>query len=143
MLFRSGVETLRCDLLDDNALQNLPDAPLVVFMAGRKFGSTGDEPLTWAMNTWLPGRVAQRFSSSRIAAFSTGNVYGMTPVAWGGSLETDAPNPQGEYAMSCLGRERIFEHFSRIQHTPITLLRLNYAVEMQIGRAHVRTPVTL
>lgn len=128
-----GVETIRCNLLNDAELQALPDAPLVVFMAGRKFGSTGDEALTWAMNTWLPGRVAQRFASSRIAAFSTGNVYGMTPVAWGGSLETDATQPQGEYAMSCLGRERIFEYFSRTQQTPMTLLRLNYAIEMRYG----------
>lgn len=128
-----GIETIRCDLLNDAELEALPSAPLVIYMAGRKFGSTGNEALTWAMNTWLPGRVAQRFVQSRIVAFSTGNIYGLTPVSRGGSVETDLPNPQGEYAMSCLGRERIFEHFSQTQQTPLTIVRLNYAVELRYG----------
>ena len=128
-----GVETIRCDLLDERALAALPDAPNVVFMAGRKFGSSGAESLTWAMNCYLPALVCRRFPQSRIAAFSTGNVYGLTPAGRGGSTELDTPHPVGEYAMSCLGRERIFEHFSRAAATPVTLLRLNYAVEMRYG----------
>jgi len=128
-----GVETVRCDLLDPAQLERLPDAANVVFMTGMKFGSTGQEALTWAMNCHLPALVAQRFRGSRIVAFSTGNVYGLTPVALGGSLETDALHPVGEYAMSCLGRERMFEYFSRTLGTPMAILRLNYATEMRYG----------
>lgn len=128
-----GVETIRCDLLDEEAVSRLPDAPLVVYMAGRKFGSTGQEPLTWAMNASVPVTVCRRYARSRIAAFSTGNVYGLTPVAGGGSRETDEPRPVGEYAMSCLARERLFEHFSLAAATPTVLLRLNYATEMRYG----------
>jgi nucleoside-diphosphate-sugar epimerase len=128
-----GVETIRCDLLDEAAVARLPDAPLVVYMAGRKFGSTGLESLTWAMNTWLPAVVCRRYAGSRIAAFSTGNVYGLSPVGRGGSTESDAVAPVGEYAMSCLGRERMFEHVSRSAGTRVSLLRLNYATEMRYG----------
>ncbi len=128
-----GVETVRCDLLDEQALARLPDAPLVIYMAGRKFGSSGQESLTWAMNTYLPAIVARRYAQSRIAAFSTGNVYGLTTVGRGGSTESDAPAPVGEYAMSCLGRERMLEHMSRTQGTPLAILRLNYATEMRYG----------
>jgi hypothetical protein len=132
-LQRWGVETVRCDLLDPAQLHRLPDAPNVVFMTGMKFGATGQESLTWAMNCWLPGLVCQKFRRSRIAAFSTGNVYGLTPVSLGGSVETDPLNAAGEYAMSCVGRERIFEHFSRTEAIPMTLLRLNYAIDMRYG----------
>ncbi len=128
-----GVETVRCDLLDGDAVRRLPDAPLVIYMAGRKFGSTGLESLTWAMNTWLPAVVCTRYADSRIAAFSTGNVYGLTPVGQGGSRESDTLAPVGEYAMSCLGRERMFEHFSRARGTAVSILRLNYATEMRYG----------
>lgn len=128
-----GVETIRCDLLDETAVAALPDAPNVIFMAGRKFGSTGGEPLTWAMNTYLPALVASRYRGSRIVAFSTGNVYGLTPHGRGGSREDDAPAPVGEYAMSCLGRERVFEYFSRHHGTCAAILRLNYATEMRYG----------
>jgi nucleoside-diphosphate-sugar epimerase len=128
-----GVETIRCDLLDPGQLQRLPDVPNVIFMTGMKFGSTGQEALTWAMNAYLPGIVCQKFRQSRIVAFSTGNVYGLTPVALGGSLEADVPRPVGEYAMSALGRERIFEHFSRRLGIPLVLLRLNYATELRYG----------
>jgi dTDP-4-dehydrorhamnose reductase len=128
-----GIETIRCDLLDESALARLPNTPNVIFMAGRKFGSSGDEPLTWAMNTHLPGMVAQRFAASRIVAFSTGNVYGLVPVMNGGSRETDTPQPVGEYAMSCLGRERMFQYFSARQNTAMALIRLNYACEMRYG----------
>ncbi len=128
-----GIETVRCDLLDPTSLAKLPDAANVVFMAGMKFGSTGQEWLTWANNTFLPGLVADRFRNSNIAVFSTGNVYGLSPITRGGSREEDPLNPAGEYAMSCVGRERIFEHFSRINKTPMTILRLNYACELRYG----------
>jgi nucleoside-diphosphate-sugar epimerase len=128
-----GIETIRCDLLDSNSLAALPDAQNVVYMAGMKFGSTGQEWHTWAMNAFLPGLVAERYRASRIAAFSTGNVYGLSPVTRGGSREEDELNPAGEYAMSCLGRERIFEHFSRANETSMTVLRLNYASELRYG----------
>ena len=128
-----GIETVRCDLLDRKSLADLPEAANVVFMAGMKFGSTGQESLTWAMNSYLPGLVSERYCKSRIAVFSTGNVYGLTPVSQGGSREDDRTSPAGEYAMSCLGRERIFEHFSRTNNTPMTILRLNYATELRYG----------
>ncbi len=128
-----GIQTIRCDLLDNTALQNLPQVPNVVFMAGMKFGSTNQEPLTWAMNTFLPGLVCQRFPKSRIAAFSTGNVYGLAPLSHGGSIETDTLNPTGDYAISCQGRERMFQHFSLTQGTPVSILRLNYACELRYG----------
>ncbi len=128
-----GVETIRCDLLDADAVARLPDAPNVIYMAGRKFGSTGDEPLTWAMNTHLPSIVCERYQRSRIVAFSTGNVYGLTRHGRGGSREEDQPSPVGEYAMSCLGRERMFEYFSRSRSIAVAILRLNYAVEMRYG----------
>ncbi len=127
------IETIRCDLLDDRTVARLPDSPLVIYMAGRKFGSSGQEPLTWAMNAALPVAIARRYAGSRIAAFSTGNVYGLTPVRNGGSRETDPLRPVGEYAMSCLARERLFEHFSVAQGTKTVLLRLNYATEMRYG----------
>jgi dTDP-4-dehydrorhamnose reductase len=128
-----GVETVRCDLLDPKALSELPDAAHIVYMAGMKFGSTGQESLTWAINSFLPGLVSEKYRKSRIAVFSTGNVYGLSPVGRGGSQEDDTLNPVGEYAMSCLGRERIFEHFSRANHTTMSILRLNYAVELRYG----------
>ena len=128
-----GIETIKCDLLDESQLAQLPDCPNIIYMAGMKFGSTGKEALTWAMNTHLPALVSKRFPTSRIVGFSTGNVYGLVPIAHGGSREEDAPNPDGEYAISCLGRERIFEHFSRTNSTPMATIRLNYAVEMRYG----------
>jgi nucleoside-diphosphate-sugar epimerase len=132
-LQKHGVETVRCDFLEEGALDRLPDAPNVVFMAGRKFGSTGFESLTWAMNCYLPAAVCRRYSGSRIAAFSTGNVYGLSEVGRGGSREEDRPSPVGEYAMSCLGRERMFEYFSLTRGLATVILRLNYAVEMRYG----------
>ena len=132
-LQRQGIETIRCDLLDEAAVRRLPDAPNVLYLAGMKFGATGQESLTWAMNTHLPAIVCRKFARSRIVAFSTGNVYGLVPAASGGSLETDSPAPVGEYAMSCLGRERMFEHFSRTQGTRVALIRLNYACDLRYG----------
>ena len=127
-----GVETIRCDLLEEDSLSQLPEAPNVVYMAGRKFGTTGQESATWALNAYLPGPVCRRFRESRIVAFSTGNVYGLVPGTEG-SRETDVPDPRGEYAMSCLGRERIFEYFSQSFNIPMALIRLNYATEMRYG----------
>jgi dTDP-4-dehydrorhamnose reductase len=113
-----GIETIRCDLLDQEQLDRLPEAPNVIYMAGMKFGSTGQEALTWAMNSFLPGMVCRKYGRSKLVVFSTGNVYGLAPAGKGGSRETDSLNPVGEYAMSCLGRERIFEHFSRVVNIP-------------------------
>jgi nucleoside-diphosphate-sugar epimerase len=132
-LQRHGLETIRCDLLDEEAVQRLPDAPNVLYLAGMKFGATGQESLTWAMNTHLPAIICRKFARSRIVAFSTGNVYGLVPAAGGGSRETDPLAPVGEYAMSCLGRERVFEHFSRVLGTRVVLVRLNYACDLRYG----------
>lgn len=128
-----GAETVVADLLDESQRAALPDCGHVIYMVGMKFGAAGREPLTWAMNTYLPGRVAERFASSRIVAFSTGNVYPPVPVESGGATEDDPVGPVGEYAQSCLGRERIFQHFSIRNDTPVCLLRLNYAVEARYG----------
>jgi NAD dependent epimerase/dehydratase family len=128
-----GIKTIAGDLMDAALIDSLPDSEQVVFMAGMKFGATGNESLTWAMNTLLPAGICRRYAKSRITAFSTGNVYGLVPLHSGGSIETDTPNPKGEYAMSCLGRERTFEYFSKIQGTKISLLRLNYACELRYG----------
>ena len=132
-LREQGIEPIACDLIDPDQLDRLPDAPNVVYMAAMKFGSTGQEARTWAINCFLPGMVCQKFRASRIVAFSTGNVYGLTPVSGSGSAETDALNPLGDYAMSCVGRERMFEHFSRSLGIPVSMLRLNYAVELRYG----------
>ena len=131
-----GIETLTCDLLDDAALAALPRSPNVVFMAGRKFGAEGDPALTWAMNTHVPALVAQAFRHSRIVAFSTGCVYPFVPVNGRGASEATPPGPPGEYAQSCVGRERMFEHFSRRHGTPGRLVRLNYAIDMRYGVLH-------
>lgn len=128
-----NIESIAADLLDAEALRKLPDAPNIVFMTGMKFGSSGQQARTWAMNVFLPGMVARRFPNSRTVAFSSGNIYPMVPVQSGGCVEADDLQPVGEYAMSCLGRERILEHFSRLQGTPMAIIRLNYAVEMRYG----------
>lgn len=132
-LERDGVHTLAVDLLDDPQLQDLPDVKNVIYMAGTKFGTTGNEHFTWAMNSYLPGRVAEKYRNSRIVVFSTGNVYPLTPVLQGGATEQTTPNPNGEYGQSCLGRERVFEYFSHKYHTPITIFRLNYAIDLRYG----------
>ncbi|RXZ83512.1 NAD(P)-dependent oxidoreductase [Paenibacillaceae bacterium] len=132
-LEEAGVETISCDLLDDEQLQALPDVQNVIYMAGNKFGTTGREYFTWAMNTYLPGRVAAKYRNSRIVVFSSGNIYPFTPVGLGGTSEAIAPEPKGEYAESCLGRERVFEYFSHQYGTPMTMFRLNYAIDMRYG----------
>jgi nucleoside-diphosphate-sugar epimerase len=128
-----GVETIRCDLLDPKQVDALPDAPNVVAMSALKFGSTGKQALTWGMNTYVPTLVARRFAESRIVAFSTGNVYPLTDVRLGGCRETDPTGPVGEYAMSCLGRERMYEYFAEANGTPTSIVRLNYACELRYG----------
>jgi len=129
----AGVETITADLLEEDQLAALPEVPNVIYMAARKFGTTGNEYLTWAMNAYLPARVAERYRNSRIVAFSTGNVYPLTPVAHGGPTESSPTAPVGEYAQSCLARERMFEYFSARYGTRVTLLRLNYAIDMRYG----------
>jgi nucleoside-diphosphate-sugar epimerase len=131
-----GIETLNCDLLDEAAIKALPKAKNIVFMAGRKFGAEGDLSLTWAMNAHVPALVAQAFPDSRIVAFSTGCVYPFVPVDGKGADESLAPDPPGEYAQSCVGRERMFEYFSRKFATPGRLFRLNYAIDMRYGVLH-------
>lgn len=131
-----GVETVAADLLDRRALDRLPDAANVIFMAGRKFGSTGAEELTWALNVHLPALVAERYRASRIVAFSTGCVYPFVAVGSQGATEETPPDPPGEYARSCLGRERMFRYFSACHGTPGAAIRLNYAVETRYGVLH-------
>ncbi|MDM5340665.1 NAD-dependent epimerase/dehydratase family protein [Fictibacillus enclensis] len=132
-LEEAGIETISADLLKEEDLQRLPDAENMIYMAGHKFGTTGNEPYTWAMNTYLPGRVAERFPNARHVVFSTGNVYPLVPLAQGGCDETHPVHPVGEYAQSCLGRERVYSYFSRKNGTPVTLFRLNYAIDMKYG----------
>ena len=128
-----GIETITADLLEPGVMSTLPDAANVIFMAARKFGTSGAEYMTWAMNTYLPGLVAERFRDSRIVAFSTGNVYPLLPVTSGGADENTPVAPIGEYAQSALGRERMFEYGSARWGTPVAILRLNYAIDLRYG----------
>jgi nucleoside-diphosphate-sugar epimerase len=128
-----GIEPIACDLLEPEELAKLPDAENVIFMAARKFGTTGAEHLSWAINTQLPALVADRYRNSRIVCFSSGNVYPLVPATRGGASEQTPVGPQGEYAQSVLGRERIFEHASHRWGTRVTLLRLNYAIDLRYG----------
>lgn len=127
------IETIRCDLLEPGILSTLPDTPNIIFMAARKFGTKGQEYLTWAINTYLPGLVAERFRSSRIVAFSTGNVYPLRPVNEGGATELTPVAPSGEYAASALARERMFEYAADRWGTLVAILRLNYAIDLRYG----------
>lgn len=129
----AGVRTVPCDLLDRAQTGRLPDAAAVISAVGQKFGTTGAEATTWATNAYLPGLIAERYKGVPTMAFSTGNVYPLVPVASGGATEETAPGPIGEYAQSALGRERMFEYFSRRDRTPTTIYRLNYAVELRYG----------
>jgi nucleoside-diphosphate-sugar epimerase len=128
-----GIETIGADLLLDDQLGALPDIKNVLYLAGTKFGTTGNESFTWAMNSYLPGRIAQKYKNSRIVVFSTGNVYPLTPVLMGGADETLTPQPVGEYAQSCLGRERVFQYYSLKNNTHILIYRLNYANDVTYG----------
>jgi nucleoside-diphosphate-sugar epimerase len=132
-LNQAGIETIKTDLLEDDQLHALPDVSNVLYLAGTKFGTVGKESFTWAMNAYLPGRVANKFRNSRIVVFSTGNVYHLTPVAFGGATEDRLPEPVGEYAQSCLGRERIFQYFGSRNNIPILIYRLNYANDVTYG----------
>jgi len=129
----SGVKTIKCDLLDPDDVKKLPKIDNVIYMAGRKFGSTGSEWLTWAANVTIPYLVAGNFLDSRIVVFSTGCVYPIVHVDTGGSVETDRPEPIGEYSISCLGRERMFDYFSHEKGEKIVHIRLNYALETRYG----------
>jgi nucleoside-diphosphate-sugar epimerase len=131
--FPGHVKVVEADLLDSKGFDALPDAPNVVFMVGRKFGSVADLPLTWATNAWLAGLAARRFQGARIVAFSTGNVYPFVSVDGQGANEQTTVAPVGEYAQSALARERIFEYFSNIYRTPVLLFRLNYAIDLRYG----------
>lgn len=128
-----GVQTISADLLDRQQLAILPDVPNVIHLAARKFGSTGGEYLTWGMNAWLPGLVAERYRKARIVSLSSGNIYPFTPVTSGGATETTPLVPVGEYGQSVLARERLFEFFSIRYDTPVAIIRLNYAVELRYG----------
>jgi hypothetical protein len=128
-----GIETIQGDLLEQEFINSLPKVKNVIFLAGMKFGAEGKLPFTWAMNSYVPAMVAEHFKESGIVAFSTGCVYPLVSVESGGAVETDRPFAIGEYAQSCLGRERMFEYGSIKYNTPVSLIRLNYAVEMRYG----------
>jgi nucleoside-diphosphate-sugar epimerase len=128
-----GFETFHGDLLDPNFIHSLPRVKNVYFLAGMKFGSEENLSLTWAVNSYMPALVAEYYKESNIVAFSTGCVYPLVSIESGGSLETDAPGPVGEYAQSCLGRERMFEYGSKQHGTKVCLIRLNYSVELRYG----------
>jgi nucleoside-diphosphate-sugar epimerase len=127
------VLTHACDLLDPASVAALPRCEHVLFLAGRKFGTVDRTDLTWATNTIVPARVAERFQDSRLVVFSTGNVYPLVPADSGGSTEDDQPQPLGEYAQSCLGRERVVEFISHTHGAPMVIFRLNYAIDLRYG----------
>jgi dTDP-4-dehydrorhamnose reductase len=145
-----GIETVAADLLDEVRLRELPDAPNLLYLAGMKFGTSGAPERTWALNCYLPAIVAARYRDARIVALSTGNVYPLVPVSSGGASETTPTGPIGEYAQSCLGRERMFQYMSSRHGTPVLLVRLNYATDLRYGvlldiaeRVHAGEPVDL
>lgn len=133
VLAAHGVHTISCDLLDASAVSRLPEAPNVIYMAGQKFGTTDAPSRTWMMNVVVPAQCAARYSSSRVVAFSTGNVYPLVHVSSGGAREDAEPGPVGEYAASCLGRERVFEYFAATSGTRVAIMRLNYAIDLRYG----------
>jgi nucleoside-diphosphate-sugar epimerase len=142
-----GIDVVPCDLFDRRQIERLPDSPNVVFLAGRKFGSADNEPLTWASNVLVPAFVAERYQGSRIVALSSGNVY---PLASAPATEATPPSPVGEYAQSVLGRERVFQYYSDRNATPVSLIRLNYAIDLRYGvlldighRVRQRQPVPM
>jgi nucleoside-diphosphate-sugar epimerase len=128
-----GIEVVRADLSDPRVVATLPDAPNVIWMAGQKFGTTGDPVGTWTQNVVASMCAAERYAGARIVCFSTGNVYGPSRVVDGGSREHDALRPDGEYAASCVGRERVFESIARRTHSPLLLYRLFYACDLRYG----------
>lgn len=134
-----GVKTIACDLMNREAVSNLPDAPNVIYMAGQKFGTSETPELTWAMNTWVPALVAQKYAQSRIVVFSTGCVYSLVPTSSPGipsspgACEDSPLEPPGEYANSCVGRERMFTYFAKQNNTRMLLFRLCYAIDLRYG----------
>ena len=132
-LHEVGVETLRCDLLDRAAVARLPVVPNVIYMAGQKFGTTDAPSRTWMQNVVVPAICAERYADARLVVFSTGNVYPLSAPAAGGSRESDPIGPIGEYAASCVGRERVFEHYSATRRTRVAIVRLNYAIDLRYG----------
>ena len=128
-----GIDTFKADLLDSEALGKLPNPENIIFMVGRKFGSTGSEENTWAANVLCPALVAERFRKQRIVIFSTACVYPFVPVESGGAKEERSLEPPGEYAQSCVGRERMFQYFSKKYHTPGCIIRLSYAIDLRYG----------
>lgn len=145
-----GIRTIACDLLDAVGVQRLPDAPNLIYLVGLKFGTAQNPATTWAMNTIVPTRVAERYYEARIVALSTGNVYPFSHVSGGGSLESDALTPIGEYANSAIARERLFEFHARAHGTSVALVRLFYAVELRYGvlvdiarKVHDQQPIEL
>jgi len=145
LLKENNVEAVSCELMDETELSKLPDVENIIYMAGRKFGTGGQEYLSWAMNTWLPARIADKYKNSKIVVFSSGNIYPQFSVDSGGAVgdaagnaargaaETTTPEPVGEYAMSTLGRERMFEYAAHAFNTPVAMFRLNYAVDLRYG----------
>lgn len=133
VLETGGVKTVTCDLMDRASLAKLPNAPNVIFMAGQKFGTSSSPEMTWVMNTLVPANVCERFPQSRLICYSTGCVYPLSTVASGGSTERDEIAPVGDYPNSCVGRERVMQHFAKKNGTPIVLFRLNYAIEFRYG----------
>ena len=129
----AGVEVIEADISNPAVLKELPDIKNIIYMVGRKFGTSNNQALTWQINTLLPSKICERYPGSNIVAFSTGNVYGMTDLNTGGSNEADEVRPEGEYAQSCLGRERVMEYYSQKDNTAMVLLRLNYAIDMRYG----------
>ena len=129
----NGIEVISMDLLDTEKLYSLPEVENVIYMAGRKFGTDGNEWQTWAMNSTLPAFVADKFKKSNIVVFSSGNIYPIVPISEGGCKETDRPGPNGEYAMSCLARERAFEYASNTFGTNVFIYRLNFAIDLRYG----------
>jgi nucleoside-diphosphate-sugar epimerase len=149
-LLDAGIHVIRCDLLDAAAVAELPAAPNVVFMAGQKFGTRDAPSRTWMMNVVVPSICADRYAASRIVAFSTGNVYPLVPVNTGGAREHEATGAIGEYAASCVGRERVFEHYAATRGIRVAIVRLNYAIDLRYGvltdlavKIMTRTPIPL
>jgi len=135
-LQKHGVRAISCDLLDREAVMALPEVPNIIFMAGQKFGTVDAPELTWVMNTVVPAIVAERYARARLVVFSTACVYPLSPIE-GGGLAEDAPlGPPGEYANSCVGRERVFTHFARLHETRMLMFRLSYAVDLRYGVLH-------
>lgn len=133
LLEKNGIDIISADLMDKDNINNLPDVPNVIYMAGRKFGTDESEYLTWGTNVWLSSRIAEKYKNSRLTVFSTGNIYPQVSIHSNGATETTSPIPVGEYAMSALGRERMFEYAAHTYGTEIALYRLNYSVDLRYG----------